>query len=147
MKNLTGTVQREKESALSTRIVKLLMKHISNIKLSSAIFLESPVEALIGIMIDFEKYLQNRYDQLGLNNILKLEEMDIENIFQEYTNLTDTFLDKLKQNNQELKTTLQTIHTEMGIRELKPNEEECNQREATLNSIKKSKILDLLFLV
>ena len=139
LRNLTGTVQKEKESALSTRIVKLLIEYVSNIKLTSSLFLDSPVEALIGIMIDFEKYLQTRYDQLGLNNALNLEEMDIENIFQDYIKLTDTFLDKLQQDNQELADTLQTIHTEMGIRELKQNEKECQQREGVLNRIRKSK--------
>ena len=138
MKNLTGTVQREKESALSTRIVKLITEHISKINLSSSLFLDSPTEALIGIMIDFEKYLQTRYDQLGLNNILKLEEMDIDQIFKDYINLTDTFLNKLQQDNKELQTTLQTIHTEMGIRELSQNEEECKIRNTTLNKIKNS---------
>jgi len=62
MRNLTGTVQREKETALSTRIVKLLTDYISKISLSSSLFLNSPEAALIGIMIDFEKFLQNKYD-------------------------------------------------------------------------------------
>ena len=139
MKNLTGTVQREKESALSTRIVKLLTEHISKINLSSQLFLETPTEALIAIMIDFEKFLQTRYDQLGLNNILKLEEMDIDTIFQEYINLQDSFLEKLKQNNQEIKTTLDTIHTEMGIRELKKNEEECKERDKVLSYLQSTR--------
>jgi hypothetical protein len=62
MKNLTGTVMREKETALSTRIVKLLTDYIGKIKLAPAAFLEYPEAALIGIMIDFEKYLQIQYD-------------------------------------------------------------------------------------
>lgn len=52
---------------------------------SSEIFLENPAEVLIALMIDFEKFLQTSYDQLGLDNELKLEEMDIENIFIQYT--------------------------------------------------------------
>lgn len=139
MRNLTGTVQREKENALSTRIVKLLTDHISKIGLSSSLFLNSPEAALIGIMIDFEKFLQNKYDQLNIADTIKLEEMDIETIFEEYTQLQDTFLDKLMADNQELSTTLKTIQTEMGIRELQQEEEECEQRNHTLTNLKKSK--------
>lgn len=139
MRNLTGTVQREKETALSTRIVKLLTDYISKISLSSSLFLDNPEAALIGIMIDFEKFLQNKYDQLNIADTLRLEEMDIETIFEEYTQLHDTFLDKLITDNQELKTTLKTIQTEMGIRELQQEEEECEQRNHTLANLKKSK--------
>lgn len=139
LRNLTGTVQKEKATALSTRIVKLLMGYVSKSNLSSETFLNSPVESLIAIMIDFEKYLQTRYDQLGLNNILNLEDMDIDTIFNDYINLDNSFLNKIQNNNREVLATLQTISTEMGIRELKENEEECKKRDAVLSEISKSK--------
>jgi hypothetical protein len=65
--------------------------------------------------------------------------MDIEKIFENYTQLENTFLDKLINNNKNILSTLQTINTEMGIRELKKNEEECKEREAKLEHIRNSK--------
>ena len=139
MRNLTGTVQRETETALSTRIVKLLTDFVAtNLKVNTTV-LEYPIEALIALMIDFEKYLQTHYDQLGLNNILHLEDLDIESIFTNYTATSNTFLDRLKQNNQDIITTLQTIRTEMGIRELTAQEDECKERQRVLDKLTNSK--------
>jgi len=57
MRNLTGTVQREKETALSTRIVNLLIKYVNQNLAINATFLSYPIPTLIALMMDFEKYL------------------------------------------------------------------------------------------
>ena len=139
MRNLTGTAQKEKANALSTRIVNLLTSYIGKNGLNSSLFLDMPEAALIGIMIDFEKYLQQQYDQLGINTTLKLEEMDIDAIFKNYVQLNDNFINKLTTENQEIADTLKTIQTVMGIRELQQNEDECKKRAEVLGKIKKSK--------
>ena len=139
MRNLTGTVQREKESALSTRIVKLLIEYADTHLRSNITFLNNPVEVLIALMIDFEKFLQKKHDELGIGNILNLEEMDIENIFKEYTQMENNFLDKILQNNTNVLQTLEMINSEMGLRELKSGEEECRERERILGKVRNSK--------
>lgn len=139
MRNLTGTVQKEKEDALSTRIVNLITSYIGKHGLKSSLFFDMPEAALIGIMIDFEKYLQTQYDQLDISKTLKLEDMDIDTIFQNYVQLENNFINKLITENQEIRDTLNTIQTEMGIRELRPDEEECDKRNEVLEKINRSK--------
>lgn len=132
MRNLTGTVQREKESALSTRIVKLLTKYVDNNLSINETFLNHPIATLIALMMEFEKFLQTQHD---LSNILKLEDMDIEQIFINYTNQTDTFLNLVQQNNQQALLILQSIETEMGFKELKPKTKEFEERQIILNKL------------
>lgn len=132
MRNLTGTVQREKESALSTRIINLLIKYIDNNLNNNMTFLEHPISTLIALLMEFEKFLQTQHD---LSNIVKLEDMDIEQIFINYTNQTDTFLNLVQQNNQQALLILQSIETEMGFKELKPKTKEFEARQAVLDKL------------
>lgn len=136
MRNLTGTVQREKETALSTRIVNLLIKYVNQNLAINATFLSYPIPTLIALMMDFEKYLQTQHD---LSNIFKLEDMNIEQIFIDYTNKNDTFLTLVQQNNQQAILILQSIETEMGFKELKPTTKEFEQRQAVLNKLSNPK--------
>lgn len=136
MRNLTGTVQREKETALSTRIINLLIKYIDNNLSVNTTFLMHPISTLIALMMEFEKFLQTQHD---LSNILKLEDMDIEQIFIDYTNQTDTFLTMIQQNNSQALSILQSIETEMGFKELKPKTKDFEARQAVLNKLSNPK--------
>lgn len=136
MRNLTGTVQREKESALSTRIINLLIKYIDNNLNINTTFLEHPISTLIALLMEFEKFLQTQHD---LSNIVKLEDMDIEQIFLNYTNQTDTFLNLVQQNNQQALLILQSIESEMGFKELRPKTKEFEARQAVLDKLSNPK--------
>lgn len=112
-----GTLRRKDERSMSSKISDLVINYVTDNYKNNPAFLNNPYEVLAGTLMDFEAFLQAEYDKMN-NRGEKIENLDINKIFKQFTQANTRFTQLLQQDSAELNELLLDIRSTLGIKRL-----------------------------
>lgn len=142
MKAAQGIQERTKKDSLSRLIIDHLIKFIKNGLKNNIIFIQYPMETLIGLMIDFEKYFQPYYKHFNEATTEKDKKRLIDEVWAEYERAQTRFLTALQNETREAQEIIDTIRMQIGIREMDKVGEAYETRQELIQKQLTSKTRD-----
>lgn len=142
MKSAQGIQQRTKKDSLSRLIIDHLIKFIKNGLKNNMVFIQYPMETLVGLMIDFERFFQPYYKQFNKSTTEKDKKILVDKVWLEYEQAQTRFLTALQNETQEAQEIIDTIRTQIGIKEIDKVGDIYEKRQELIQKQLKSKTRD-----
>lgn len=141
IKNVIGIKTRRKEDSFAGKVQDLVIEYISDLIDAGKIDINNFWGALIGLLADFENYLQKIKDTRGVfSDFSDLSSEVVEQYFQEYKGTPTYFLQSLEANNIHLQEIQRAATELLGFKQLTGQEEiEARQKKIQNNIYRKSK--------
>lgn len=141
IKNVIGIKTSRKEDSFASKIQDLIVEYIGELIDSGKVDVNNFWGALIGLLADFENYLQKVKDSKGVfSDFSDLSSKVINQYFQEYKGIPTYFLQSLEANDQHLQEIQRAAEELLGLKQLTKKEEiDARQRKIKNNIYKKSK--------
>jgi len=140
LRNIIDTKAREQENSFSAKTQKLLIQFAEQYAKNNLTAKTHFPAFLVALTIDFEHYLQTHLKE---NQTLDDVKDELEQLFEQYTTITDAtstnFLERMRQENQEAETILTDLEKGMGFEQIKPETEAWRQREKQLKVRERSR--------
>lgn len=117
-KTMSGTILRQNVDSTSQRIIRLITDFLTTHLKTNIEFLEHPYEVAAAIMIDFENYLQQVFNKLDPEKQKRLDDLNIEQIFNDYVQGESSLLQQLQEHSKNLNDVFRTIREQTGLKKV-----------------------------